>query len=370
MWKNKSQKLILGVLIILLVHSAAPLVIKAAGENQDLFLDVLTKDVSSSYHTTTVTKEEFIISGQLKGTVIFPESDDVVITDQYDEMYFKSYLVYHGQKVKKGDKIAEISVKIDKNAAEELRLSIQREEDNLSDFTYEYEKLTKQYTKEQSAAKSEDDRLLAKLLSERLLLSYQIEKQSKEANIKELKNQYQGYQDLENNGYVQYVYASRDGLVFDYNNLSENDKVETGTYIATITNIHNMQVQVDEGSTALKYNMPVTISQMGISMKGRVITCNGKYLSPYLLNGKTLIEVEDENTNLSSLEVTVNYVSADMKNALVVDSAAIFKDEFGTYVNVLSNGLRTKQHVLCGASNSNKTWIIRGAKEGDIVLFD
>lgn len=370
MWKNKTQKFILGVLIVILVHGTAPLAINAADQNQDLFLDALTKEVKSSYHTTTVTREEFVLSGQAKGTVIFPESDDVAVTDQYDGMYFKSFLVQYGEKVKKGDPIAELGVTVDKSTVEELKLSIQREEDNLTAFSCEYDNLSKQYKNEQSSAIDEDDRLLAKLLSDRLQMSYQSEKQRKETSINELKKQYQDYLDLEQNGYVLYVYASRDGRVFDYNSLSENDKVEAGTYIATITNIHKMFVSVDDGSAALKYNMPVSIKQMGVSIKGHVITCNGKYLSPNLLTGKTLIEITDEVTDLSSLDVTVEYVAADMKNVLVVDSGAVRKDEYGTYINVLSEGRKKTQHVICGAANSNKTWIIRGANEGDNVILD
>jgi|GEM_PF-4174357 multidrug efflux pump subunit AcrA (membrane-fusion protein) len=364
MSKNRSRGFILGVIIVVIVHSTTPLIINAADKNQDLFIDALKEeDVSKTYTTETITKQELITGSQIKGTISFSAGDDVTLTDNYEGMYFISYLVEYGQMVKKGDPIAELGVSLDKDNVEELKLSLQREEDNLAAYTGEYETLSKQYTEDQSS--------LSKALLSRLQTTYQVEKLSREANINQLKKQYQDYLDLEKNDFKIHVKATCNGMILNYGKLVENDKVETGAYIESIADINKVLISVTDDLHVLKYNMPVTVTQGKNSLKGHVITGSSKLLSPNLLSEDTLIEVEDLDLNrMYSKEVTVEYNSVDMKNVLVVDSSNVFKDEYGSYIYLLIDGLRKKQYIICGASNKSKTWIIRGAKEGDSVIVN
>lgn len=365
---NKSRGLILGIIVLILVHNTAPLVINAADHNQDLFVDALKEDVSKTYDTSVVKPQEFIINGQLKAELVYPESKKMFNNGNYDKMYFKSYLVNTGDMVKKGDPIAKIRVPVNESKIEEIKLSIQKEEENLKAFNREYQTIVDKYSDSSRTSNPEKDSQLSQLLSARLQMNYQMEKQNKEAKISQLKKQYKDYLKLKNNGYILYIYAACKGMIEDLGKIYGGNKVEAGEYIATIADTSKVLICSETDSDDLMYNMPVTVKQQDLVLKGRVITCNNRLLS-HSLYSNTLMEVYgDDVSKLRNTEVIVTYRSADMKNVLVVDNDAVLKDDYGRYVNLLIKGLIKKQYVICGPTGGDKTLIMSGIKEGDIVL--
>lgn len=371
MSRNKSRIVLVVILAAVLIQITAPYIIRAADKNQDLYLDALKEDATETYRTTAVKKQEYITQSQIKAKVIYPESKYIVNTYTYDNIRFGSFLVENGAKVKKGDKIAELTVSIDNNTLKDLKLSIQREEESLTEYRKDYELLSKKYTNIQNSSNSSKERQLAKLLYDRLQLKYNQDKQSKEANISQLKQQFKDYQKLKNNGSKLYIRAACTGVIADLNHLNKNDKVDSWQYIAVISDTRKLLISVEGGSAALRYNMPVTVTQNDISVKGRVITCSNKSLSSNLLSEDTCIEVYGKAAKkLENRDVTVKFQAADMKNALVVESSAVSSDDSGSYINLLVNGIRQKQYIICGASNGSMTWILSGAQEGDIVLMN
>ena len=375
MLRNKQKGIVIVLIAIAFLGIMAPYQINAEKENQELYLDALENKVEETYNTTIITKKDYITRSQIKANVIYPNSKYISNHYTYDNMTFIRYLVQQGQTVKEGDPIALLRIAYDPSIVENLRLSVQREEESLQSLNDEYQKLSKQYLEIQTNSTEEAKRTLAKALYDRLQITYQQEKQEKEASILKIKQQQQSYLELEDSGTEVYLYANCTGIIARLNRLYENDAIKTGDFIAVISDMSELQISIEGGSTALRYHMPVTVTQKvaneTLSVEGRVITYNSGGLSSNLMYENTIIEVYGENASLlQNKEVTVEFQTAVMEDVLVVDSKAVLNDKLGSYIYLLENGMRKKQYIICGASNGEMTWIIKGAAQGDIVLMN
>jgi len=72
---------------------------------------------------------------------------------------------------------------------------------------------------------------------------------------------------------------------------------------------------------------------------------------------------------MQGLSVTVNLVTAQATNVLMVPNRAVVRQKGKTYVNVLKNGTTAQVAVTTGISNTQFTQVITGLNEGDTVVL-
>ena len=59
-----------------------------------------------------------------------------------------------------------------------------------------------------------------------------------------------------------------------------------------------------------------------------------------------------------------------VKQVVMVDRSAVHKDDNGSYVYILNDGILQKRYVLCGLSNVDHVWIIDGLTEGQTLVLN
>jgi HlyD family secretion protein len=69
------------------------------------------------------------------------------------------------------------------------------------------------------------------------------------------------------------------------------------------------------------------------------------------------------------MSVTVDIITAQRTNVILVPNNAIVRKSGATYVSVIKDGVTEQKQVTCGVSDWQNTEVIKGLSEGEQVLI-
>lgn len=343
---------------------------KAHASDEDLYLEALSEEISDNTRTTQVERGDFIVSKTAKGKLTTQDQTRIYNTFDIGTVEFVKFSQSIGTYVNKGDKLAELKIVIDETAVKELEMRIDRAEENLTIYIEENKELIKEYDRIRKQSTDAEERELAALAYDRLAVSYDTEKEQREEEIEKMKNEFAGYQEINE---TEYITAPCSGIFGELADLHVKDTLFPGSYIGTVYDISKVIVYVTSSSDELRYNMPVKITQThgskAIILDGTVITYRNAAMNADLRSPVSMVLLTGDPKELSMMnEVTVSYQNKRMENVLMISKNAVYGDSNGYYVNILQDGMSCKRYVTYGGENLEKAWIVSGLEEGDICL--
>lgn len=325
-----SKKALLVIFLVIMSNFFISCNSKQSSNNQPQ----LTLPVRPQYTTQKVTKGTILLMHKERGRIVTPIRQNLLV--EVSDGYLKKTYALDGDKVKKGDLLAEIE-------CPELENNLRLQEINVKLAQVEYEKLKSTNESEYNLKKA--------------LLNVELENQKLEA-IKEKVSKTKLFSDL-------------DGVVIYKNNISIGEVLKPGTTLFTIADTKNIYVQISGyGSMNLEMGMNVKIDYMGKELKGKVVS---KYTEKRNQNEENPIALISIETPVKDLKIGDN-VSIDAEiikkeNVIKIPSKAI-RSLNGYYVRVVENGEVKNRDVQIGISNESEIEIENGLKEGEEIIID
>lgn len=341
-------------------------------DDEDLYLEVLDKEVTEKYQTAPVTRETFV-STSVANAWLIPSGEYNLYNDiSVGTVYFSKYCVSAGTFVKKGDRIADVYVTVDEAKLKELEAEIEAAQANLESFMQVNEALLDKYSA--LIAKGGNSSSEAKLLYERLRPVYEEEKAGREAELEKLRADYDANARAAE---TQAIYAPSDGLVAETEHFKPWQILKKNQQIAVMFDTTDLTIQILGDAEGLRYDMDANVIQAGehggenLSIAARVISISDASIAPQLCSAEHVLKFTGDTSELAPLKnVTVQYEKIRMENALVTDRKAISSDSLGNYVYKYENGAKVKQYVMTGGNNTTQVWILAGLEEGDTVICE
>lgn len=351
-----------------------------------------------SYQTAKVEKETLIESVTASGQII--SSSSYTVTTLATGV-IKNIFVKNGDYVKKGDKILEIeldqigqqkyqsalanylSAKNNLDIAQTNLYTLQAEMfDKWKTF---YDLATSSTYQNPDGSPNETNRQLPEfLIAKNNWLAA-------EAKYKNQQNQVSQTQASLNNAWINYqlsspiVVAQTSGkisdLIYDVgmiigNAASDNSTNNSGTKIATIKNENSIfgkftVSEIDVSKIKPGQKATIVVDALGDkNFTGEVIAIDktGEVSSSVVSYPLTIKFDSSSEEILPNMSATANIIVNKKINTLTVPSASIVKQNEENYLRVLKNGKIIFTPVEVGISSDNKTEILNGVKEGEIIV--
>ncbi len=359
--------------VLVLLFAVAPLRAEGSGfrpDNEELYFSALTDEIREEVKTGTVYIGDFVQVSTCRGDIIYDNETYCVNRLEGNVRYLQT-MVTNGQWVKRGDPLIRVVRESEDGDIGNLRSEIESLEQNLEEYISVNLGLLEKYADLKVHAASVNDRRIAGLLYERLERAY---KKEYEARLEEIDELCGRMNNLERDGEELFIAAESEGEVRDLARFKSRDMIWNYAYICRICDTRSFRVRVSGGASGLGYNMPVTVTQAqnegAVSVEGIVRTCRSAVLSPGLIGNDDIIEITGDPAAFGyGRDVTVSYKAVDVKGVVLVDRNAVYFDDKGDYVYILSNGSRMKRYIKKGATGSSSVWVLSGLSEGDIVII-
>ncbi|MBQ9120450.1 MAG: hypothetical protein IJY09_10450 [Lachnospiraceae bacterium] len=318
----------------------------------------------TAYTTATVTRGTLLTQAQAKASVYYPEHTTVKFSSDYGSATFVKFTVAGGEYVEAGQVIAEVHVEVDDIAYEELKLRLERAEEDYQEFLTQME-TTLQAAEDKVAAATGNEKRIAELELEKKQKEYEERKQSVESNVNSLIWQKEVYETAEQ---VTEVVAPVSGVVGWLNRYRSGDILYNGSSLGGIYDSDKMLFTITDMTGVLRYGMKVVLKDsMGGEHKGTIVSCNSNAVSSQLRQETAYIQIEDPNP---ALGYTAAYETIRMEGVLLVPDSARNKDTNGTYVYVLENGRPSKQYIVEAKTVNGQCYVLNGLTEGMQVIIN
>ena len=343
----------------------------------DKFFNI--KDEKVEFITKKAKKGSFSKKVDATGEIFATELIDVgaQVSGQIKKLYVKL-----GDQVKKGDMIASIDSSTQQN-------SIDNKEAQLAIYKAQLESAKVAL----NIAKTQFDRekaLFAKnATSKQEFESAKNTFSSNSAKIKELEAQIK-QTNIElstariNLGYTK-ITAPRDGIIVSVQ-VEEGQTVNANQTTPTIVKIADlsyvkMKMQIAEGDiTKIKVGTPVEYSILseptkkfqttvsyGSSSSSKSTSSSTSSNSAVYYYAQSIVENKDKILRIG-MTTQNELLIANVKDAIIVPSIGIKRDENGTFVYILKDGKAVKTSVKTGIKDNLDTQIISGVNEGDEII--
>ena len=360
------------VCALMVIALSVPMVVTGHAADDDvLYFGALDESIAQNVKTTVVEKGTFFTSGLVQGNLDFTSNQWVFSDISEGTVTFQSFVISQGSIVKKGDPLVEVKVTVDEVEKEEVEMNLAAAKRNLEEYVADTKLLLSQY-KAATETGSESDRQLAELSYTRLLKTFNDEVENREAKIDNYTLRLDEIEDLEN---TKYINAPSDGIIGYLGRFRKGEVITGWSFLCIINDPEKVRVVVEGGSDTLRYNMPVKIIQRtgnrNVELTGRVLTMKSTASSVNLIARDDIIEIYGDKSKLMpGSQVTIKFDKTYVEDAVMVKKSAIKTDKKGSYVNVFVNGFSTKRYVIIGGSDADRSWIISGVDEGDIVILE
>ncbi len=169
------------------------------------------------------------------------------------------------------------------------------------------------------------------------------------------------------------------GVTSDYSGTIVERMFDSGAFVEEGTPLFRIQP-----STGLKAKVMVSRFDIGnivIGQNAKAIIGSNSYtgkvsaIAPVATmdeSGKPKVEVtvdlDEGQTPTIGLEATVEIETDSVKDALSVASTAVYSDDAGDYVYVISDGKVEKRYITTGVSGNNNVQVLEGVSEGEQVI--
>lgn len=353
--------------------------------------------------TVTVRKEDYVQEAFANGQLYYTKQIPILM--DVEEATIESIKVKEGDKVKKGDVVATYTVSLSEADMERERLEIENER-NAYNANY----------KSQKNAIIEMERQLKhmKAGSDKKIKTIEIKKAKEQLNQcklseKPIIEREKSYRDKKNstkntklrskyNGIVARIEEPESGMnVYDEEMDGEEEGMgfEFGTTIMTLRTQEDFMIEVKEYEGSLRYNSTVTVALGGDRndirqrLKGTVISAgnlNDDSNNSGQQDGETqsgesvfirLSKEDRKKYDFVSNNIYIEYEKIHVKQCLVVDSKAIYKESENNYiiyfVYLVVDGNMYKRYIsraLTTEELEKDEWILQGVEEGWELALD
>jgi len=294
--------------------------------------------------TITVAKSDFKTAFEGEGTVLYPKKVSVVSEIEYGEVQFEGTKVSLFQKVKKGDILASVRVKVDEVEMQTQKTQLERLEQRYADFI---------------AAGT---------------VGKEIELARKE---KELQQQRELVAKMEKDSVTTQILAPTDGIIVSLNQYFQGGRLTAGTEVAQIADPSGCYIMAENRNQQLSLGMEVKISyktalNKDAEITGKVVSLSEMEISRALRSNYAFVQISESDVADLADGIMNNWgrfgIKADireMKNVVVIPKTAVSEINGTAYVHVLSeDGSVTTRSIVAGGYNNENYWVAAGLTEG------
>ncbi len=330
----------------------------------------LMEPVGASQDTTVVVKKEISERQSLNGKVT-PERAELSFTmdGNLDTLY-----VAVGDKVKKGDLLAELDKETLTEQIEELtdRIADAKKDNAYVNQQLQYDILISEAERGKAGAEGADESALAlKALDvEEKRLAFAQAQESQALSLKQMNAQLKRLKErLETNK----ILAPRDGTV-----TYVDEKMKEGApisaydpviYLADESSLSILAENVSQSTVEHAYEIgalirgkryKVTMEPYDMSTYVSIVSAGGTPFSRFQFDK---IDDSVQAGDYAAIIVTTSHVD----DALVIPSGALYHEDRTAYVYKIVNGKRERHNVKTGLITSVEIQITEGLEEGDVV---
>ncbi|MCR5685350.1 MAG: efflux RND transporter periplasmic adaptor subunit [Lachnospiraceae bacterium] len=339
-------------------------------DNEDLYFGALGEELVENVSTAVVRKGTFIVNSSCKATIDYENIDYVLNTIDTGTVEFVKFLVSNGSDVQRGDPIAQVKVYAQTENIEQLESQIASDEEMLESYIETNNELLLRYDNLSKTSAYEADRRVAKLLHDRLEVSFNEELNRRNDKIEANKAKLSTYKQLNEE---QYITAPATGRVAGMNRYRAGDTLGRWAYMCAVYDTEHIHLRIYSGGEDLAFNQKVyaAINKAGDSrnVEGRVTSLISPSLSSNLIGTVNYVELTGDVSGFKVDEdVIVRYESQHVDGALLVPKSAVFTDSRGLYVFVYENGMQNKRYIVSGGNNAEDYWAVSGVEEGETVI--
>lgn len=279
-----------------------------------------------------------------EGTVLYPKKVSVVSEIEYGEVQFEGTKVSLFQKVKKGDILATVRVKIDEVEMQTQKTQLERLEQRYADFV--------------AAGTAGKEIELAR-------------------KVKELQQQRDLVAKMEKDSVTTQIVAPTDGIVVSLTQYFQGGKLTAGTEVAQIADPSGCYIMAENKNQQLSLGMEVTISyktalNKDAQITGKVVSLSEMGISRALCSDYAFVQIPEAEVADLADGIMNNWgrfeIEADireMKDVIVIPRTAVSEMNGTAYVHVLNaDGSVTTQSIVAGGYNSENYWVAAGLTEG------
>ncbi len=342
----------------------------SAYDNEDLYFGALDEELVENVSTAQVRRGTFIVNSSCKATIDYENIDYCFNTINTGTVEFVKFLVSNGSDVTRGDPIAQVKVYAETEDIEELESQITTEEEMLESFIDTNNELLQRYAQLAADSASAADRRVAKLLYDRLNVSFNDELNRRNDRIEAQKAKLSTYMQLNEE---QYITAPATGRVAGMNRYRNGDRLDYYSYMCAVYDTEHIRLRIYSGGEDLAFNQKVyaAINKAGANknVEGRVTSLNSPMLSSGLIGTVNYVELTGDVSGFQVDEdVIVRYEAQHVDDAVLVPKTAVFTDSRGLYVFVYENGMQNKRYIVSGGNNADDYWAVSGVEEGETVI--
>ena len=294
--------------------------------------------------TITVTKSDFKTEYTGEGTVLYPKKVSVVSEIVYGEVQFEGTKVSLFQKVKKGDILASVRVKVDEVEMQTQKTQLERLEQRYADFV--------------AAGTSGKEIELAK-------------------KEKELQQQRDLVAKMEKDSVTTQIVAPTDGIVVSLTQYFQGGKLTEGTEVAQIADPSGCYIMAENKNQQLSLGMEVeifykTAMNKDAQITGTVVSVSEMGISRELCSDYAFVQIPEEGVTELADGIMNNWgrfeIKADireMKDVIVIPKTAVSEVNGTAFVHILNaDGSVTTQSIVAGGYNNEYYWVAAGLTEG------
>jgi multidrug efflux pump subunit AcrA (membrane-fusion protein) len=356
----------------------------ACGETSDsgevlLYQNTATGEAETAYESTTVKKGTYKETASGTGSLYYTTENRVSLEDE--NAYLDKICVKRGQKVKKGDVLAIYHIQTSKTVLKKKKLQMEQAK---SEYETELKrKKAEILAKEKSisAMSQKSEKKIGKIELAQLKSEY---KQLVRSG-RNIRKQEKTYNTLLKKQKRAELRSSYTGTVVNPVSSAEWENTEmTGERLMDIRDESKFLIEVETETGGLRYNMTVNVSlgktteDIAYRLKGRVISTDNLYNSGDDDSGesKTFVRISKKDMKkypLKSYNIYVTGVTLKIKNALMVDTDAVYEetdgDDVKNYVYLLEKGKLHKRYIVSNYKKNDCYLVNQGVEEGQTLAI-
>jgi multidrug efflux pump subunit AcrA (membrane-fusion protein) len=126
-------------------------------------------------------------------------------------------------------------------------------------------------------------------------------------------------------------------------------------------------------SAEVAYGMGVEVSVGRYKFNGKVVSCPSILAPGSLLTNTAVVEVEDTkgaDISMSSAATNNKVLKKEIKDAILVNKAAVKQYNGREFVYVLEEGMKKQRYIAVGSTDGTNYEVLSGLSEGEKVLID
>lgn len=332
---KKNGQVVKGIISLgtILILSSALYGCSLIPEEEKLAAPTLVEVKEIQYKTWSVIKKDMIKTRTVKGKIVPLKEENLFFKDKGG--YLKNINVRAGDKVKKGDVLAEIDSDNIVSEIKTQKLIIKRAELICDEFK------SKNYD------------------------PFEVKKAEMDIEIEKLK-----LEELEKQLAKSKLIAHSNGTVTSIENIKVGEKINAYETLIVVADPHDIEIEYSNRNLSdFKMGMRAAITYQGKEYEGEVASINDEADSTNKKEPYIRVKFDNKMYNpVLKTDAKVDFKLEERKDVLVVPKNVINFEKDTTYVEILEDGEKLRQYIEIGIEAHGMVEIISGLKEGDKVI--